>query len=209
VNRITKALQYLGHPWTKWVKANSTGDMAPDWGNLVIAGHSNGADNAAFLAKTFKVSRVLLFAGANDMVGLKHAGEDTKPAPWQYMQGATPPERIYGFGICGTAVHPASGICHNWRPGWEAQQMPGRFHRVDSILGNRSAMAGMHKLCSNGSKVDLKLSNHMASAGDCCAPKYADGMVRVFGQNLALEDAIPLGSPLLTVVIINYVETRR
>ena len=33
-------------------------------------------------------------------------------------------------------------------------------------------MSGYHKLCSNGSLVAANLSNHMASAGDCCVPKF-------------------------------------
>jgi hypothetical protein len=36
----------------------------------------------------------------------------------------------------------------------------------------RSPLAGYHKLCSNGSFVNLTLSNHMAAAGDCCVPKF-------------------------------------
>ena len=35
----------------------------------MIAGHSNGADNAAFLAKTFSVERVVVMGGAQDFVG--------------------------------------------------------------------------------------------------------------------------------------------
>ena len=95
----------------------------------------------------------------------------THPAPWQYAKGATPPSRLYGFGVCGTKLHHASGICFNWHPGWDAQALPGPWFRADAVLESGS-LAGYHRICSNGSKVEPKLSNHMASAGDCCAPKF-------------------------------------
>ena len=65
VNRVAKALLTLGPPWSSWLKR----DLTPDWPNIIIAGHSNGADHAGFVAKTFNVSRALMIAGANDMVG--------------------------------------------------------------------------------------------------------------------------------------------
>ena len=81
------------------------------------------------------------------------------------------PSRLYGFGVCGTKQHHASGICFNWHPAWDAQALPGPWFRADAVLESGS-LAGYHRICSNGSKVEPKLSNHMASAGDCCAPKF-------------------------------------
>merc|ERR1711971_1356465 len=104
---------------------------------------------------------------------LMKRGEYTDPAPWQYAAGATPPDRLYGFGLCGTPSHPASSICFNWRPGWEAQGLPKPWFRVDDVLdSNTTALRGYHRLCSNGSMVDAELNIHMASAGDCCIPKF-------------------------------------
>ena len=37
------------------------------------------------------------------------------------------------------------------------------------------SLAGYHKICSNGSRVSAHDSNHMESAGDCCAPKFNSG----------------------------------
>ena len=65
VNRLAKALAKLGPPWTGWLRA----DGSLDWANIIVSGHSNGADHSGFTAKTFNVSRALMFAGANDMVG--------------------------------------------------------------------------------------------------------------------------------------------
>ena len=46
----------------------------PGWGTIVIAGRSDGADHAAFAAKTFPVARALAFAGANDVAGGPNPG---------------------------------------------------------------------------------------------------------------------------------------
>lgn len=173
-NRIAKALMALGGVWREaWL----TGAGEPDWAKIIVAGHSNGADNAAFAAKTFALSRVLLFAGANDDVEAVPKGEYHIPAPWQSWVGATPPERYYGFGICGTAAHHASGACYYWHSGWDAQQLPGRWLRVDDYLSKPiSSLVGYHRLCSNGSTVELHCRNHMASAADSCVPHFPTNM---------------------------------
>jgi hypothetical protein len=177
-NRLAKALIKLGAPWTKWVQNSGT----PDWSNVIISGHSNGADHASFVAKTFNVSRALTFAGANDMVDGPNPGhwQDVHPAPWQFANAShheTPPERMYGFGVCGTAAHKAQGECYDWHAGWLAQEYPGPWFRVDTVLDDNTghSLAGYHKLCSNGSLVPARVSNHMASAGDCCVPKTRGG----------------------------------
>lgn len=55
-----------------------------------------------------------------------------------------------------------------------------------------------HKICSNGSLVGVSLSNHMASAGDCCVPKTGTGvsffMVNCGEMSPALQ---PQGSAFL------------
>ena len=187
VNRVAKALLKLGTPWTSWLLDDGrtgTGTPTPDWSNIIISGHSNGADHAAFLAKTFNVSRALTLAGANDMVDGPNPGtwQHVQPAPWQFPGSAggahaTPPSRFYGFGVCGTAAHKAEGECYDWHAGWLAQEYPGPWFRADAVLADATGkgLAGYHKLCSNGSLVGARTSNHMASAGDCCVPRTKDG----------------------------------
>ena len=146
-NRLAKALLKLGAPWSKWL----TGSGAPDWSSIIIAGHSNGADHASFVAKTFSVARALTFAGANDMVDGPNPGkwQHVHAAPWQFANAshhATPPERMYGFGVCGTATHKAQGECYDWHAGWLAQQYPGPWFRADAVLGDATGkgLAGHH-----------------------------------------------------------------
>ena len=198
VNRVANALKTLGPPWSNWLEA----DGSPRWADIIIARHSNGADHTGFLAKTYKVSRALMFAGANDMVGVVPKGQYVHPAPWQFAAGATPPSHLFGFGVCGSKAHGASGICWDWHAGWGAQQLPGPWFRTDAVLRSGS-LSGYHKLCSNGSLVDKKLSNHMASAGDCCVPKFgadagelAGKMIwtRIYQYMLTTPIDAPLGS---------------
>jgi hypothetical protein len=164
-NRIAKALVALGPPWSRWAVNGST----PDWPNIIIAGHSNGADHAAFASKVFPVSRALLFAGANDQVGSSPRGQYVTPAPWQFMHGATPPERVFGFGVC-----PGGPFCVNWHAGWTAMGLPGPWLQAQgSLTSPLASLRGYNKICANGSLVK-RGSLHMASAGDCCTPTFAN-----------------------------------
>jgi hypothetical protein len=54
VNRAAKALAYLGAPWSTYLDSTQ---KAVRWSDVIIAGHSNGADHAGFLSKNFNVSR--------------------------------------------------------------------------------------------------------------------------------------------------------
>lgn len=78
------------------------------------------------------------------------------------------------------------------------------WFRADAVLSSGS-LAGYHKICSNGSEVNPKDSNHMASAGDCCVPKFsasagpelAGKMIwtRIYGHMLTEPIGATLGPP--------------
>ena len=182
INRVAKALVHLGEPWSSHVHA-ATGEV--QWSGVIIAGHSNGADHAGFLSKNFNVSRAMLFAGPNDNIGPRGTDHYYEPAPWLFRnwtssvpgQRATPPERLFGFGVCGSAQHPADDECWHWHPGWAAMGMTSPWHSADSLaaLSDARSFAGLHRLCSSaplphGSSPDGY--NHMASAADCCMPHF-------------------------------------
>ena len=44
---------------------------------------------------------------------------------------------------------------------------------MDDYLSQPGGLAGHHRLCSNGSTVDLHCRNHMASAADGCVPHFS------------------------------------
>lgn len=98
VGRLVSLLQFLAkrHPSEKW-EEYLTSDNEPVWARIAIAGQSQGAGMAAFIAKKDSVYRVLLFSSPIDFT----KGQDTKGqnmvqfAPWLTWPSATPAERWY------------------------------------------------------------------------------------------------------------------
>lgn len=92
LNRFEKLLVYLvkhdaAGGWSQFVK-----NGRPVWPRIIVAGHSQGAGNAAYIGKLFRVDRVLMFSGPQDYMDNLH-----RPAPWLYGKGATPPSRFFAF----------------------------------------------------------------------------------------------------------------
>jgi dienelactone hydrolase len=88
-NRLASLLTYLNeHDSKAW--GGYLVDGKPDWGHLVVSGFSQGAGMAAYIAKTEKLRRVVLFSGPGDSTGPSH-----QPVPWLYRSGATPPSRWF------------------------------------------------------------------------------------------------------------------
>jgi predicted esterase len=88
VNRLTKLLSKLDHDhpsdgWGQYLAAGS-----PNWQRIVVAGHSQGAGMAAYIAQKKHVARVILFSSPWDFYG-----RDRQLAPWIFNgPGATPAE---------------------------------------------------------------------------------------------------------------------
>lgn len=92
LNRFLKLLTYLvkHDPEGGWNQFLNDGK--PDWGRVIVAGHSQGAGHAAYIGKLFRVDRILMFSGPQDYF------DDLKePAPWQAGKSATPPSRFFAF----------------------------------------------------------------------------------------------------------------
>ena len=90
VNRIVKLLIYLDkqYPnarWGSYVKGSE-----PDWRRIVVAGLSQGAGMAAYIAKHREVARVVLFSSPWDFYG-----RSKTLAPWLYGPSATRPDRWF------------------------------------------------------------------------------------------------------------------
>lgn len=91
VNRLTKLLEYMdrndpGEGWGDYLENGK-----PKWERIAVAGHSQGAGMAAFIAKHERVARVILFSGPQDYYGWDH-----EIAPWiTDGKSATPQERWY------------------------------------------------------------------------------------------------------------------
>jgi len=66
----------------------------PNWGRIAVAGQSQGAGMAAYMAKGQAVARVILFSSPWDFVASN--GRFQMMAPWLAMPAATPVERWFG-----------------------------------------------------------------------------------------------------------------
>lgn len=94
INRLVKLLQYLDRqdPQQKW--GDYLQDGAPDWERIALAGQSQGAGMAAFIAQRHEVARVILFSSPWDFTLTD--GNVRQLARWVSAPGKTPPERWYG-----------------------------------------------------------------------------------------------------------------
>lgn len=94
INRLVKLLQYLDRqdPQQKW--GDYLQDGAPDWERIALAGQSQGAGMAAFIAQRHEVARVILFSSPWDFTVTE--GNVRRLATWLSGPGKTPPQRWYG-----------------------------------------------------------------------------------------------------------------
>ena len=99
VARLAATLRYLDarYPGERWGSyLDATGQ--PIWQRIVVAGHSQGAGIAAFIAKRFAVARVVLLSSPWDHYHAIVDGQDRSVlSPWLRQQSATPPDRWYGL----------------------------------------------------------------------------------------------------------------
>ena len=94
VNRLVKLLQYLDgrEPGRGWAGYLAKG--APNWSRIVLAGQSQGAGMAAFIAKEHAVARVILFSSPWDFVA--PSPRERHLASWIAWPAKTPADRWYG-----------------------------------------------------------------------------------------------------------------
>lgn len=112
VNRLTKLLQYLetnpdtsGEGWSQFLA-----DGHPSWSQIVVTGLSQGAGNAAMIAKHQLVARVVMFSGVTDalpMGALPCQGADN----WLSTH-VTPSARYWGLAHDQDSFYPH--ICASW-----------------------------------------------------------------------------------------------
>jgi hypothetical protein len=105
ISRLRDSLLHLervdasGH-WQQFLHHN-----AIDWRNVVVAGHSQGGGEAAFISHLHSVRGVLMFSSPVE----SDQGVD---ASWMSSRGATPPSRMYGFDDSGDVFN--SRIIASW-----------------------------------------------------------------------------------------------
>jgi hypothetical protein len=140
LNRLTKLLIYLDahFPGEGWNAFLSNG--APLWSSIALAGHSQGAGEAAAIGKVVSLARVAQFSGTVDAVNT--AQGTLAPATWVGPPGATPASAYYGF------AHTADGFYPKIVVDWTAlgQDAFGAHTLVDS---SSSPFGGSHDLITS------------------------------------------------------------
>ncbi len=93
VARLSSLLNHLQREFPKEGWGNYLDNGRPRWPVIVIAGFSQGAGMAAYIAKCKAVSRAVLFSGPWDFIVSR---DEEVVAAWMYWPGATAAGRWYG-----------------------------------------------------------------------------------------------------------------
>lgn len=91
-NRLQKLLIYLTETDSNGNWQQYLGNNEIIWNKIVIAGHSQGAGHAAFIANQRNVKRVIMFAGPNDFSDFFNM-----PANWLSSSSVTPLNNYFAF----------------------------------------------------------------------------------------------------------------
>lgn len=121
INRLVKLLKYLDRqdPQGKWGGYLKNG--APNWERIALAGQSQGAGMAAFIAQRHQVARVILFSSPWDFT---RKGNTRQLASWLSGPSQTPPQRWYG------AYHAQENMARLCAMAYAALRIPSDHIRV-------------------------------------------------------------------------------
>jgi hypothetical protein len=164
-NRLIKLLKYLNqqNPTQGWGQYLN-GDVIL-WSKIITAGHSQGGGHAAFIAKTYKVERALMFSWAD------WSSNSNTAAPWVGAVGATQPEGFFAF------MHPKDGLVQftTATTTWNLMGLTpfGKIISIDTSGGN---FRGTHTLVTNQEPTyggSTALAYHNISAANLYTPSTA------------------------------------
>jgi hypothetical protein len=104
-NRFTMAIHHLARSdpsggWSRFVTSHGI-----NWRDIVLAGHSQGGGESAYIAHIHRVRGVLMFSSPVE-------SDDGVYASWMSTAGQTPASRLYGFDDTGDVF--ASRIRASW-----------------------------------------------------------------------------------------------
>jgi hypothetical protein len=137
-NRLIKLLKYLNqqYPTQGWGQYLS-GDQIL-WNKIITEGHSQGAGHAAFIAKTYKVDRAIMYCWADWITTTNIA------APWVGGASATPNDRYFAFINVKDGLVAYSSATSTWQ--LLGLSTFGKIISIDTANGN---FRGTHTLVTN------------------------------------------------------------
>ena len=131
--RLRALLNYLNtnFPTEGWGRYLVNG--AVDWSQVTVAGHSQGAGHAGFIAKLRDVNRVAMFSGPGD-----------PGAAWVDLPNVTPSARQFGFIHTGDTLVPLAVATRSW-DGLDLDL----FGAPVSVDGAAAPFGGSHQLLTS------------------------------------------------------------
>jgi len=166
--RLTALLTYLAvtfpaEGWNRFLRAG-----APDWSLITIAGHSQGAGHAGYMAKLREFDRVAMFAGPGDIGGVANT-----PAAWLDLPAITPAARLYGFAHASDELIPFAFLQINW-----ARLGMAGFGAAVSVDGAPPPFGNSHQLVTSSAPAfapTVTAPLHASMVLDATTPLAADG----------------------------------
>ena len=168
--RLISLLTYLNltFPNEGWGQYLSNGQL--NWSLITVAGHSQGAGHAAYLAKLQNLDRAVMFSGPGD-TGIAPGSA----APWLSLLNVTPASRQYGFTHTGDTLVSFPLVTRNW--GLIGMDAFGAPVSVDSIA---SPYANSRQLTTSAppnpaTPPTVESATHAAPVVDVATPVTAQG----------------------------------
>ena len=169
IGRLTSLLTYLAatYPNEGWGQYLASG--RPNWSLITVAGHSQGAGHAGYLAKLESLDRVVMFSGPAE-----RATPSGQLATWLSQTNVTPTSRQYGFGHTADTLVPLSVLTANWaRLGLDS------LGATVSVDGSAPPFGNSHQLLTSATPnpaVPSATSAHGAPVVDVYTPLDASGL---------------------------------
>jgi hypothetical protein len=136
----------------------------PKWGQILVAGHSQGGGEADYIAHSVRVLGALMFSSPEDSSGLFAL----RPAPWLTASSATPMSHVFGF------VDERDTFIRSITVDWAALGL-GAMHSVD---GTVAPFGHAHALTTTSTDAGAGLRAHSATIMDAYTPRCGDGRIK-------------------------------
>ena len=130
----TLATQFPNEGWGQYLIGGRI-----NWPLVTVAGHSQGAGHAGFLAKLELLDRTVMFSGPAET-----GASATSPSSWLRFPNVTPLSRQYAFTHVGDTLAAFAGVSGNW-----TTIGLGSLGPLTSVDGASAPFGNSHQLTTN------------------------------------------------------------